>query len=79
MPRDRRPRKCGGRGNKRALSEEFLLLIVRDRHGATTDAVLPSVSMAVKAVLNSILTRGALLCRRTADLQAGAKEEGFAR
>lgn len=62
MPRA--PRKRGGKAKKRGLSSEQVpVLIVRDRHGATTDSVLPNVSEeAVAQVLKPILAKDALLC-----------------
>lgn len=52
------------------------MIVVRDRHGATTDAVPPSLSKAsVRPVLKPILNRDTLLCT---DGAAFYKAEGFA-
>ena len=76
-PPDRKPRKRGGKASKRGLSaEQVAVTVVRDRHGATTDAVLPSLSKAsVTPVLKPILNRDTLLCT---DGAAFYKAEGFA-
>lgn len=56
-------RKRGGKAQKPGLSaEQIPVLIARDRHGATTDAVLPDRSAAsIKAVLGPVLDRAAIL------------------
>lgn len=56
------------------------VIVVRDRHGATTDAMLPSLSKAsVTPVLKPILNRDTLLCTDGAAFyKAAAKAEGFA-
>jgi transposase-like protein len=60
----RAPRKRGGKAKKRGISSEQIpVLIVRDRHGSTTDSILPSVSEeAVAEVLKPIIAKDALLC-----------------
>ena len=59
----RLPRKRGGKAKKPGLSaEQVPVLIARDRHGATTDAVLPDRSAAsIKAVLGPVLDQAAIL------------------
>ncbi len=59
----RLPRKRGGKAKKPGLSaEQVPVLIARDRHGATTDAVLPVRSAAsIKTVLGPVLDRAAIL------------------
>jgi transposase-like protein len=75
-PPDRKPRKRGGKASKRGLSaEQVAVIVVRDRHGATTDAVLPSLSKtSVTPVLKPILNRDTLL---GTDGAAFYKAEGF--
>lgn len=60
----RRPRKRGGRAMKRGLSSEQVpVLVVRDRSGATADAILPKDDhQAIEAVLTPLLARDAVLC-----------------
>lgn len=80
MP-SRKPRKRGGAASKRGLSKEQIpVLIVVDRHGTTTDSVLPAVSKeAIKAVLKPIITKDTLLCTDGLKIyRTLAKEEGFA-
>ncbi len=73
---DRPPRKRGGKASKPALSDEQVpVLVLRDRSGATTDAVLenlqaPSIHEALKPLAGSdavLVSDGAdglrLLCR----------------
>jgi len=51
---DRPARKRGGKAKKRGLSSEQIpVLIIRDRSGATSDAILPTVS---SAALSDVLT-----------------------
>jgi len=59
----RLPRKRGGKAQKPGLSaEQVPVLIARDRHGATTDAVLPDRSAAsIKTVLGPVLDKAAIL------------------
>lgn len=80
MP-SRLPRKRGGTASKPGLStEQIPVLVVCDRHGATTDAVLPSVTKeAIKAVLLPIISKEALLCTDGLPIyRTIANEEGFA-
>jgi len=80
-PPEREPRRRGGAASKRGRSaEQVPVLVVRDRHGATTDAVLPGVTKAaVAAVLKPVLTRDTLLCTDgLGAFRAAAKEGGFA-
>lgn len=62
MPRT--PRKRGGKAKKRGLSAEQIgVLVARDRHGRTLDAVLPDRSVAsVKAALGPSIDAGNILC-----------------
>lgn len=61
---DRPPRRRGGAATKRGLSgEQIPVLVVRDRHGATTDEILPKVTQeAVTAVLKPLLSADTILC-----------------
>jgi transposase-like protein len=80
-PPARKPRKRGGKAAKRGLSEEQIaVIVVRDRHGATTDTVLSDLSRkSVTAVLKPLLNRDTLLCTDGALFyKAAAKAEGFA-
>lgn len=77
----RPPRKRGGKASKRGLSSEQIpVLIVRDRHGTTTDAVLPALNKeSIKAVLGPIMARDTLLCTDGLRIyRTLAKEAGFA-
>ena len=60
----RRARKRGGRAQKRGLSREQVpVLVVRDRSGATADAILPKDNhREIEAVLKPLLARDAVLC-----------------
>lgn len=72
----RAPRKRGGKAKKPGTSDEYAaVLIVRDRHGATTDARLPDLQgHTIKAFLRPVVARDALL------VSDGAKVYGsFAR
>jgi len=72
----RAPRKRGSKAKKPGLSDEYApVLIIRDRHGQTTDAVMPDLQGAtIKAVLRPVVARDALL------VSDGAKVYGsFAR
>lgn len=80
MP-SRAPRKRGGVASKRGLSaEQIPVLVVLDRHGTTTDAVLPAINKeTVKAVLKPIMSKDTLLCTDGLKIyKTVAKEEGFA-
>jgi len=60
----RSPRKRGGKAKKPGLStvEHDAILIVRDRHQATTDALIPDLSAgSIGAVLSPIIARDAVL------------------
>ena len=61
---DRPARKRGGKAKKRGLSSEQIpVLIIRDRSGATSDAILPTVSTAALSdVLTPLLDPDAILC-----------------
>ena len=54
----RKARKRGGKSAKRGLSaEQIPVIVARDRHGATTDAVLPKLNRAsIAAALGGIVT-----------------------
>jgi transposase-like protein len=60
----RQARKRGGRASKRGLSgEQVPVLVVRDRSGATSDAILPKDDhRAIETVLKPLLARDAVLC-----------------
>jgi transposase-like protein len=60
----RAARKRGGKAKTRGLSREQIpVLVVRDRHGAVIDAVLPDQSKAaVKKVLSGRLGKDNILC-----------------
>lgn len=62
MPR--RARKRGGTSAKRGLSaEQIPVLVARDRHGATTDAVLAKLNRAsIAAALDGIVTPANQFC-----------------
>ena len=80
-PPNRKPRKHGGCAPQRGLSSsQVAVLIVRDRHGATTDAVLPATnSVTVGKVLKPILNSDTLLCTDGAGFfKKAAKDGGFA-
>jgi transposase-like protein len=77
----RPPRKRGGKASKRGLSaEQIPVLVVRDRHGTTTDALLPALNKdSIKAVLSPIMSKDTLLCTDGLRIyRTLAKEEGFA-
>ncbi len=60
----RAPRKRGGKAKKPGLStdEHDCILIVRDRHGTTTDAILPDLEgRTFKAALAPVIAKDALL------------------
>lgn len=60
----RAPRKRGGKAKKPGLStrEHDCILIVRDRHATTSDALLPNLeAAATKAVLKPIVAKDAVL------------------
>ena len=59
----RAPRKRGTKATKPGLSDEYIpVLIVRDRHGATTDAVLPNLEGdCIKSFLRPVVASDALL------------------
>ncbi len=76
----RPPRKRGGKASKRGLSSEQIpVLVVRDRHGTTTDAVLQSVSKeAIKAILKPIMSKDTLLVTDGLRIyKTLSKEQGF--
>lgn len=76
----RAPRKRGGKAKKRGLSiEQIPVIVVRDRHGATTDSILQKVTEeTVGAVLKPVLAEDALLCTDGATVyRALAKTEGI--
>ena len=60
----RKPRKRGGKSAKRGLSaEQIPIIVARDRHGATTDAVLPKLDRAsIEAALGGIVTAANDFC-----------------
>ena len=60
----RKARKRGGSSAKRGLSaEQIPVIVARDRHGATTDAVLPRLSRAsIAAALGGVVTKANAFC-----------------
>jgi len=62
MPRKARSR--GGKSAKRGISaEQIPIIVARDRHGATTDAVLPKLNrVSITAALGGIVTSANELC-----------------
>jgi transposase-like protein len=71
----RPPRRRGGKAAKRGLSSEQVpVLVARDRHGHTLDAILPDQSKdSVKQVLKGALTADNILC-----IDGGSALRGFA-
>jgi len=61
---DRKSRKRGGKGSQRGLSKEQIpVLIVRDREGHTTDAVLQSANTKeISKVISPLIDKDILLC-----------------
>lgn len=71
LPIPRQPRKRGGTSSLRGLSRKQVpVLVVRDRQGVTTDAVLPKVNRkSVTAVLEPLLKAdGTILCTDAAPI-----------
>ena len=64
---ERKPRKRGGKARKRGIStEQTAVLVVRDRNGNTTDAILTKSNQSTIAeVMIPILDSDALLCSDT--------------
>jgi hypothetical protein len=62
MPRA--ARKRGGKSAKRGLSaEQIPVIVARDRHGATTDAVLPKLNrVSIAAALGGVVTPANEFC-----------------
>jgi len=60
----RKPRKRGGKAQKRGLSaEQICVLVARDRNGATLDAVMPQfTSVTLKQALSAVLGKDIMLC-----------------
>ena len=60
----RKSRKRGGVSAKRGLSaEQIPVIVARDRHGATTDAVLPRLDrVSIAAALGSVVTLANTFC-----------------
>ena len=60
----RRARKRGGRAEKRGLSREQVpVLVIRDRSGETSDAILPKEDhREIELVLKPLLARDVVLC-----------------
>ena len=61
---ERKPRKRGGKASQRGLSKEQIpVLIVRDRDGHTTDAVLESANTEeISKVISPLIDDDVLLC-----------------
>lgn len=77
----RPPRRRGSKASKPGLSKEQIpVLVVRDRHGTTTDALLPALNKeSIKAVLRPLMSKDTLLCTDGLRIyRTLAKEEGFA-
>jgi transposase-like protein len=62
MPR--KSRKRGGKSAKRGLSaEQIPVIVARDRHGVTTDAVLPKLNrVSIAAALDGVITPANEFC-----------------
>jgi transposase-like protein len=62
MPR--KARKRGGKSAKRGISaEQIPVIVARDRHGSTTDAVLPKLNrVSITAALGGIVTSANQFC-----------------
>ena len=76
----RAPRKRGTNAKKPGLSSEYApVLIVRDRHGATTDTVLPNLGgFGIKSFLRPVVAADALLVSDGAQVYGGfAREIGI--
>ena len=76
----RAPRKRGTKAKKPGTSNEYIpVLIVRDRHGATTDSVLPNLEgFGIKSFLRPIVAPDALLVSDGAGVYGGfAREIGI--
>ena len=58
-----RPRKRGGKAQKRGLSkEQVCVLVARDRNGATIDAIMPQLTKeTLKQTLSSVLDKDIML------------------
>ncbi len=79
MPR--KARKRGGSAAKRGLStEQIPVIVTRDRHGATTDAVLPKLNRAsIAAALDGVVTpANAFCCDGGGAIVAFARRAGIA-
>ena len=77
----RKARKRGGSSAKRGLSiEQIPVIVARDRHGATTDAVLPRLNRASIAVaLEGVVTpANAFCCDGGGAIVAFARRAGIA-
>ncbi len=61
---ERKPRKRGGKASQRGLSKEQIpVLIVRDRDGHTTDAILSSANeKEITKVISPLIDEDVLLC-----------------
>ncbi len=77
---NRAPRKRGGKAPKRGVSaEQVPVLIVRDRSGVTSEAILPRVTSGTLAeVLTPLLDSDAILCSDGhPSYQAFSRESGM--
>jgi transposase-like protein len=77
----RKARKRGGTAAKRGLSaEQIPVIVARDRHGATTDAVLPRLNRAsIAAALDGVVTpANAFCCDGGGAIVAFARRAGIA-
>ncbi|MCK5354064.1 MAG: IS1595 family transposase [Methyloprofundus sp.] len=77
---NRPPRKRGGKATKRGISSEQVpVLIIRDRSGITSEAILPRVTAdALAEVLTPLLDSDAILCSDGhRSYQAFSRESGI--
>jgi transposase-like protein len=77
----RKARKRGGTSAKRGLSaEQIPVIVARDRHGATTDAVLPRLNRtSIAAALEGVVTpANAFCCDGGGAIVAFARRAGIA-
>lgn len=77
----RKARKRGGASAKRGLSaEQIPIIVARDRHGTTTDAVLPRLNRAsISVALDGVVTKAnAFCCDGGSAIVAFARRAGIA-
>jgi transposase-like protein len=73
----RRPRRRGGHARQRGLSaEQVPILVLRDRAGRTTDAILEAANKrCVRPVLSTVLAEDAVLCTDGSFMLAAAARD----